>query len=206
MKAKIILTACVSLLIAGVAVWKLPAIAQRLSVDKENTKAQLLERINRSPDVPQRVVETDDTPLRITEAMVKVISGEEFTRTTGKTTDLISVSSVPNFSVLNVSDKVITGFMLMFRDPVRGGSRVIGFNRVKIEPGESYSVMRDTMVASPMTTVADDRGVRQQVGSKLEAANFWIGTGNHADSFITVGKVSFADGTTWMITEGGEIR
>lgn len=206
MKKNITLVSCVVILTVGFTIWKFPAIGQKVISDKENVKEQLLDRINQSPDIQLRIVENDDSPLRISEAKVKVISGEDYTKLTGKATDLKSLSSIPTFRVINVSDKVITGFMLMFRDPVRSSSRIIGFDKLKVNPGESYSMVRDDMVSSKVTTLADDLGVRQNVSSKMEVENYWIATGNHSDSFFTVGKVTFADGSTWTIKEEGEVR
>ncbi len=206
MKKKVLIAGCFVFLVAGFTVWKSSAIGQRLGLDRKKSKEVILNRIDRASDVEHRVVENTDTPLRIAEAKVKVISGEELTVLTGKATNFESLSSLPDLKVWNSSDKVIAGFMLMFRDPILESSRIISFNNLKMEPGETYSVLREDMISSPVTTVAGELGARLETRSKKESEKYWITTGEQARSYVTVGKVVFADGSTWMITEGGELR
>lgn len=212
MKKTYLLSGCAVLLVVMTitSVWKISAFGQTeirpSNKDDGSNKDLLLQRIERSPALPVSVIESSDSPVRITEASVKVISGDEFTKLTGKVNELTTVSSLPTFSIVNNSDRIVSGFMLMFRDPVRTTSRIISFNNLRILPGETYSVERDDMVSGEVGVFADSSGPRKMIGAKAESPNYWIANGNFSDSFVTIGKVTFADGGSWIIAEGGGIR
>jgi hypothetical protein len=40
----------------------------------------------------------------------------------------------------------------------------------------------------------------------MESEQYWLTFAERSDLFITVGKVSFDDGSGWLIKEGGEVR
>lgn len=181
--------------------------SQQLQVSNEKEKNEMVERIEKSADQQVRVLENNDSPVRITETKVKEITGSEFTRLTGKTTDLATVSSVPEVKVINNSGKTVTGFILAIRDPKSRTLRTFSPYKVSMAPGETYTVRQDQFVISGKTTVADDQGVRQElIKPKMDSEKFWITFAERSDFFVTVGMVFFEDQSKWMIQEGGEIQ
>lgn len=202
------ITIVMGLLLAatGLAFWTFPATGQQTQRDPHDKRSLLVEKVGNLPDVQHRVVEDESTPLRIVSAGVKVISGEDYSRLTGHALDLDRVSSLPDLQVTNVSDRPIVAFMFMVRDPEVGISRVIEVTRLNIQPGSSYSLLRDDMVSEEAGFVADGSGVRKEQRSKFESKNYWVSNVNHLGSYLTIGQVTFSDGSSWMISEGGEIR
>jgi len=154
------------------------------------------------------VLENGDSPLRVSEARVKEISGFQFTRLTGKTTDLPLVSSVPEASLVNSSGKTITGFVFVVRDPESKVTRGIIQNRVSIAPGQTFSVIRQAFLKSESVTMAEANGQIQQklVQADMNSEKYWMPFADRSRLFATVAKVSFQDGTVWRVQEGAEIR
>lgn len=209
MKTKIIFLgySLVALGVVGLVGWQFPTSSQRLTVADQKEKTGILESISRPPDVAQLFLENSDTPLRITDAKVKVISGTEFTSLIGKTTDLVQISSLPNVKLLNTSDKTVTGFMLSFRDPIRQKTRSLRFSKLNLMSGKSYVVTPDDVVSLEQKTVTDDKGTRlEAIKSRMESEKYWITVGNQPDYFIMVGAVDFQDGTRWIVKEEGGIQ
>src|ERR1044071_7645704 len=95
-RKRILLTSClVSLLLAVTFALTVITHSQQLQVLNEEAKNAALEQIENSVDQPLRIAGNDDSPFTIVEARVKEVSGAQFTRLTGRTTDLVTVSSVP---------------------------------------------------------------------------------------------------------------
>lgn len=208
-KRKAILFACCLIGLVGIVgvVLSVRTSSQQLQVSNQKEKNELVEKIEKSADQQVRVLENNDSPLRIVETKVKEITGSEFTRLTGKTTDLVTVSSVPEVKVVNNSGKTVTGFMLAIRDPKSKNLRTFSPYKVSIEPGETYTVRQDQIVISEKVTVADDKGVRQELmRPKMDSEKFWITFAGRSEFFVTVGMVFFEDKSKWMIQEGGEIQ
>lgn len=165
---------------------------------------------NAQGDIEQtlRVAENDDSPLRVSEAKVKEISGFEFTQLTGNTTALPVVSSVPEVRLLNSSAKTITGFVFVVRDPESKISRGVVQNKVSIAPGETFAIARQSFLKSESVTVAEPGGQIHQKRIQPDATSekYWMPFALRARLFVTVAKVSFQDGTLWRVREGAEIR
>ncbi len=206
---KMILFACClvfSFLAAG-PILSVKTNSQQLQVANQKEKSDLIEKIEKSADQTLRVLENNDSPLRIVETKVKEITGSEFTRLTGKTTNLLTVSSVPEVKVVNNSGKTVTGFILAIRDPKTKNLQTFSPYKVAIAPGENYTVRQDQFITSEKVTVADDKGVRQEIiRPKMDSEKFWITFAERSNFFVTVGMVHFEDKSKWMIQEGGEIQ
>jgi hypothetical protein len=183
--------------------WESPTSGQRIKITDEPRKNQILEKISGSPDIVQSFIDHADTPLSITQAKGKVISGADFTSLVGKTTDLREIASLPTVHLVNTSDKSISGFMLGFTNPTTNRMRIITFHKLSVKSGHPYVVSPEALVTSPRVTVTDDNGAREVVRSKMESEKYWITLGNPSDYFISVGKVSFEDGTEWIVNDEG---
>jgi hypothetical protein len=193
----------------------LSAVALAIGVQTKNqkrlnqkVKQDLLEKIEKSPEQSLRVVENDDSPLRIVQAAVKEAEGSEYTKLTGRTTELAAVPTVPEARLFNSSGKTITSFAIAVRNPHSRSIRGFIQRSVSIAPGETYTVERQHFLNPDKITVPDgERGVRQKlVLPKLDSEKFWINFGKRSDLFITIGRVQFDDASTWTLEEGGEIR
>jgi hypothetical protein len=174
----------------------------------QKVKQELLEKVAKSPEQPLRVVENDDSPLRIVQAVVKEAEGSDFTALTGKTTSLAAVPSVPEAKLMNTSGKTITSFAIAVRDPHTRSIRGFVQRAVSIAPGETYTVERQHFLnPEKITSPGGARGFSQKlVQPKADSENYWISFARRADLFITIGRVQFEDASSWTIKEGGEIR
>lgn len=208
-RKRILLVCCgISLLLAVTFALTVKTHSQQLQVLDQKTENAALEEVERSVDQPMRVLGNVDSPFRIVEARVKEVSGEQFTRLTGRTTDLVTVSTVPEIELVNTSGKAITGFVIGIRDPHSRTTRTLAQRKVSIAPGETYIVRREHFVNPQQVTVADDNGQFHQklVQPKKNSEKYWLPFAGRSDIFVTVGCVNFDDGTTWMIKKGGEVK
>lgn len=171
-------------------------------------KETLLKQIEESPEQPLRILGNDDSPLKLIEANVKEIPGSFFTRLTGRTTDLAVISSVPEARVVNASEQTVTRFMLFVRDPRSRTTRGIVQSKIALKPGETYLVSRDHFVDPEKITMAGEDGKARQmlVRPGLDSEKRWIQFAARPDLFVTIAKVDFEDGSSWVIKEGGEVK
>lgn len=206
---KVLLACCaVSLLFVAIVALSIRTHSQQLQARDQNARNDPLEQLENSLDQPLRIAGNDDCPFRILEAKTRRVSGSEFTKLTGRTTDLASVASVPEVTLVNNFGKTITAFVLAIRDPKTRATRGFVQRKVSIGPGETYIVKREHFVDSEKQTVADEKGaVREKwILPKMDSEKYWIQFPGQAEMFITVGQVSFADGSSWMIKQGGEVK
>jgi hypothetical protein len=181
--------------------------SQQPQVLSKNNKDSLIRYVENSQDLPLRVAENDDCPLRIVQATVKEIPGSDFSMLTGRTTDLVTVSSVPEVKLLNTSGETITGFVVVVREPQLRITRGFVQEKISIDPGESYLIKRQHFVKSEKTTIASANGPARQstVLPGLDSEEYWLKFGG-SDVFVTIGKVTFKSGSSWLIKEGSEVR
>lgn len=181
--------------------------SQQRQVLNQNSKDTLLKQVENSMDLPLRVAGNENCPFRIIQATVKEISGSDFTRLTGKTTDLVTVSSNPEVKLVNTSGKTITGFVIAIRDPQSQTTSTLVNLKASIPPGESYIVKREQFVKSEKATVASGGQVRETlVQPKMDSEKYWLQFAGRSDIFITVGAVMLNDGSRWMIKDGGDVK
>jgi hypothetical protein len=208
-RRKISFVCCVvSLLLAAIFALSIRTNSQQLQVLNQKAKNAVLEQIKNSTDQPLRVVGNDDCPLRIVEVKVKEVSGPQFTELTQKTTNLETVSSVPEVELVNTSGKTITEFVIAIRDPLSRTTRTLVRLKLSLAPGGTYVVKRTHFVSPEQMAVANEDGsVRQTlVRPQIDSEKYWLQFARRSDIFITVGQVSFDDGSSWKIKEGGEVR
>lgn len=200
--------AVVALLGAATFGLTLKTASQQLHSSMSTGPGNIFQQIEKSADQPIRVVETADSPVHILGAKVKEISGSDFTKLTGQKTSLDTVSSVPEVQFLNSSAKAITGFVFVIRDPGSKTSRGIVQTKVLIPQGETYTIQRQAFLRGEWTSSVDKDG---QITTKfaprdLNSEKYWISFANRSELFVTVAHVSFQDGSTWTVKEGGEIQ
>ncbi|HEX3558377.1 MAG TPA: hypothetical protein VHU19_04190 [Pyrinomonadaceae bacterium] len=173
-----------------------------------DAREEALKQVNESPDQLLRVVGNDDCPLRIVTAKVKEVPGALFTKLTGKTTDLVTISSAPEVTLLNTSGQTITKFMLIVREPKSRKTRGVIQHDVSVRPGETYVINRELFITPDkvMTADAKEQAQRTVVNPGIKSERGWIEFAARPDLFVTVGLINFEDGSSWTIKEGGEVR
>ncbi len=186
----------------------LKTTSQQLHSSNSTGTVSTLQQIEKSADQPLRVVETADSPLRILGAKVKEISGSDFEKLTGQKTSLNTVCSVPEVQLLNSSEKAITGFVLVIRDPASKTTRGIVQTKILIPQGETFTARRQAFMRAEWTSSVDNEG---EISARLAHRNmnsekFWISFASRSDLFVTVARVNFQDGSSWKVKEGGEIQ
>jgi hypothetical protein len=202
-------TGAIALVIVGVVTFGLTlrTRSQQLHSSNSTRTDTTLQQIENSADQPMRVVENADSPLRILGAKVKEVTGPDFTRLTGVKTNLGTVCSVPEVQLLNSSGKAITGFVLVIRDPASKTTRGIVQSKIFIEQGKMYTADRKSFLRSEWTSPADKDVTTTRVAQRdIDSERYWISFASRADLFVTVARVSFQDGSTWTLKEGGEIQ
>jgi hypothetical protein len=180
---------------------------QRRVLDQDGKDA-LLRVVHNAPDLPLRVAGNDGCPFKIIQASVKELPASDFTRLTGRATEMASVSTVPEVKLVNTSGDTITGFIIAIRDPQSQMTRGFVQQKISVPPGGDYVIKRDHFVDPDKVTVADAAGRSQQklIRPKMDAEKYWLPFAPRSDIFITVGRVTFANGTNWMIKQGDDIR
>jgi len=196
------------LLLAVTLVVNVRTHSQNLQTLDQRAENDLAEQIENSLDQPLRIVGNDDCPLGIVEAKVKEVSGRQFTRLTGRTTNLVSVSSVPEVELANTSGRVVTEFAIAVRDPQSRTSLRLNQRRVSVAPGDTYTVKREHFVGSEKVTTASENGRiwHTLVRPKMNSEKYWLQFAERSDLFVSVRSVTFDDGTSWMRKGGGEVR
>lgn len=178
---------------------------QTLNQQSKNT---LIEQIERSADQPLRAVFNEEPPFKIVEAKVKVISGPQFTKLTGAATDFAVISSVPEITLVNTSGKTITEFTIILRNPKLRAGRSMLQRKASVAPGETYVVKRDHFLTPGKAPGGggSTSGGRPPGLPGMESEQYWVTFGERSDLFVTVYKVGFDDGSSWLLKEGGEVR
>lgn len=187
-----------------------------LSVRSSNRHSQVLNQKDRDvllkqvedlPEVPIRVIENSDSPLKISQATVKEIPSADYTKLTGKTTSFVSVASFPRAILINTSGKTITGFIFGIRDPKTKTLQTLNQQKISLPAGATYTITREHFLAPEKTMRADNSGVRPQLSlPEADSEKYWINFAERSDLFVTVGMVFYEDGSRWTIKEEGEIK
>lgn len=206
---KLILFGCISVfLLSSVALaLNVKTNSQSLKTSNHMAQTDALRQIEASPENPLRILGNDDCPLRIVEAKAKEVPGTLFTKLTGMVTDLETVSSVPEVSLVNASGQTIKKFFLLVRNPEANFTRGVG-RKIVIKPGETYAVKREYFAAPKKiaTSEGNSRIHETLTAPGMDSEKMWINKGVPSDLYVTVARIEFEDGSTWTLKEGGEVR
>ena len=120
-----------------------------------------------------------------------------FRKLTGKTVSLDAVSSVPEVTLANTSEKPITEFILAVRNPESGTGRGFVQSGVAIAPGEVYVVRRHHFVAPERAMVTGENGETHStmLQPKMDSGQYWLQFAQRSDMYLTVCRVTFNDGS-----------
>ena len=182
--------------------------SQQLQPSASNVHNDESQQIEKLVDQPLRVLENNDSPLRILEARVKEIPGSQFVKLTGKKTDLPAVCSVPEVKLFNGSVKTITGFSLAVRDPESKTTRGIIQSKIKIVPGTTFTAARESFLRPEWVSTSDKEGQENPhlAQPKINSEKYWLSFASRATLFVIVVQVKFEDGSEWTVKEGGDIK
>lgn len=181
--------------------------SRQSQVLKQKDRGVLLKQVEDLPELPIRVVENSDSPLKISQATVKEILGADYTRLTGRTTSFASVASFPYAILINTSGKTITGFIFGIRDPKTKALQTLSQEKISLPAGATHTIKREHFLAPEKTMTADNSGVRPRLSlPKADSEKYWIDFAERSDLFVTVGMVFYEDGSSWTIKEEGEIK
>jgi hypothetical protein len=189
------------ILIAGcfVALLAMSVFVIGKTTDKEITlsdnQKEVIAQAEQSQDLSLAVVGNSDSPLRISETRVKQISAFQFSQLTGKRTNLAFLSSVPEVRLTNVSQMPVTSFILVIRDPKGKKTRMLIQGKISIPPGETYIVKRQHFIKPEFL---QNKNVPFELGMNSE--NFWIEFAPISDVYVTIGQLTFSDGSLWKIS------
>lgn len=173
-------------------------------ISAQQPSGALLKKIKDDPGLPLAISASPDAPAMITEAISKEISSVDLRNLTGIDAGSASYFSFPEVKVLNTSGKVITVFSVILQ--IKNTGRFYGLqpSRLKLEPNESYVIKPNNWVSSQKikvtTRTSSEGGKVERVNRDLDfdSPEMWI-PGGVSDVFLTIGGVTFSDGTDWKV-------
>jgi hypothetical protein len=170
----------------------------------DQEKKRIIREIENSPDQFLKVAANEDCPMKIIDAKVKEVPDHIFSRLTGTVARTTRVITVPDITLMNTSDKTITGMILFIRDPKTLQARGLQPHKMSVRPGESYNVGRARWSGEEKITTTDATGQArtQRIPRGMDSEKQWLNFALREDFYITVGQVTFEDGSKWQIKSG----
>lgn len=190
------------LVLSGVSV----ARSLRVRSQAHQTKRDaLVQQVEQAADFPLRIQQDTDTPLSILEAKVKEISAADYEKLTSNKANSPLIVSAPEVRMLNVSNKTISGVMLIVDDVSAQRSTGIYMHHLAIEPGTTFTILPANFVKPEYLTSADASGSAKAVlQSPMKSQKFWLPFADKSQIQVRV-SVEFQDGTKWFNKgQGGE--
>lgn len=165
---------------------------------KSTPKDALVEQIERSPGFPLKIKQDDDTPLRILDARVKVVSAADYERLTSERSAIPEVISAPEVSVVNVSTKTISRIMLVVNDVSASKSQGIVVRHLSLAPGATYRIVGSNFVKKETITTSDQNGNPTTLAKpSMRSKGYWLPFADKSQVEVRIG-VEFQDGTVWF--------
>jgi hypothetical protein len=164
-------------------------------------KKALIDRIRSLPsnDVPS--IDPVGLPLHIVSASSREIPKLVFREITGEASHQRTMSTYPEITLVNTSQKTITGFTILMKNNLDSMGHAIVMKRVSIAPGATY-LLPSAKWPKPekVTTERDGKFVSVVKIPGLDSPKAWL-PGSASDSKVVVGMVTFSDGTTWTVSD-----
>lgn len=169
-------------------------------ISAQQTSSNLLVKVKNDPGLPLTIDISPETPVMITEAVSREISGVDFRTLTGVDAGAASLFSFPEVKVLNTSGKVVTSFSLILQMKNTGRFYFVKHSKLKLEPNDSFVIKSDHWVPSPKVTIRTEGGKVEKVNRVLDfdSPEMWI-PGRISDVSLVIGGVGFSDGTEWTV-------
>lgn len=192
-------TVLMSAVIAVMAVaWNTGKIALAGKSSQAEGKGRILERVRKSPDISVLTGNADGSPLFIRDAGVKEISGEEYQLLTGNKSDSGRQVSYPNVEIVNNSGKVVTTLIVCFQagDSVRRRCHMV--HDFSWQPAASLSIESwKWIIPTVRLRQTGNKFEEDKSRPDLDRAEMWQ-QGRATDFVVYVGKIDFADGSSWI--------
>lgn len=133
-------------------------------------------------DFPLRAEQDEDTPLKILEAQVKIVSGDHYHELTSQPAPVREVISVPRVILQNVSNKTVVGIGLIISDKGANIKRGIYMKDQSIKPGQRFTILPENFV--------------RVGGNPAKNPKFWLDAADKSQVVVRV-VAFFEDGSKW---------
>jgi hypothetical protein len=178
------------------------AIGGQKITDQE--KAARLAAIRSLPRSEVNSISLDGTPIQIQTATAREVSKATFRQLTGEASRFRSMSTYPDVTVVNVSQKTITSIMIMIKSSADApyGSHGLMTKDMSMAPGATYTFESVKWPKADKVFVEKDGkfiSVLRQPG--LDSAKSWL-PGVASDLTVAIVNVVFEDGTQWTVPSG----
>lgn len=131
---------------------------------------------------PLQAEQDEDTPLKILDARVNVISRNQYQALTSQGTMFREIISVPRVAMQNVSNKTIVGVTLIISDKVTKTKRGLYIKEQSIRPGQQFTVLPENFV--------------RVGGNPARNPKFWLDAMDKSQVSVRV-VAFFEDGSMW---------
>lgn len=135
----------ISLLFVGIFTFLIVGVVIAGSI---NNKEKTETNIGKGQDFTLQNMQDEDSPVKILEATVKVISPQQYQEFTTDSTTLQELISVPKVTIQNVSEKTITGIALMINDNVANTRKGYYLRNQSIKSGEQFVIQAESLVGA----------------------------------------------------------
>lgn len=176
------------------------ANAQKGANSGERRKKEMINRIKASNAVQIFSDNSLGSPVYIQEAVVKEITGDDFTMLTGEASSQFAHSTFPDVNLVNNTSQTLKSFAIVVKtdNKPRDGWGVLKEN-LSIPPGDIYKIDSSEWPKAERLSIQKGgqfTSVLRKPG--LDSAKAWI-PGAASDLKVTVGFAEFEDGSQWMI-------
>jgi len=130
-----------------------------------------------------RAEQDEDAPLKVLDARVNVIMGDQYHDLTGLPGRMGEVISVPQVVMKNVSNRRITGVGLIISDKAANIKRGFYIRDQSILPGQNFTIRPENLV--------------RVGGNPAKNPKFWLDAVDKARITVRVGAF-FEDGSMWV--------
>lgn len=175
------------------------AIGRQKVTDQE--RAARITTIRSLPRTEVNSITLDGAPVQIQTATTREVSKSTFRQLTGETARFRSMSTYPDVTVVNVSQKTINSMMIMIKSKADTsyGTHGLMTKDMSMASGHSYTFESSKWTPAEKLFVQKDgkfTPVLRQPG--LDSAKSWV-PGIASDLTIVIVNVVFDDGTQWRV-------
>ncbi|MEK6303697.1 MAG: hypothetical protein AABO41_23580 [Acidobacteriota bacterium] len=171
--------------------------SSKLSAAEPDT--EMVKKIKQHPDLPIDFETQEAAPLSIEQAGVKEITKAEFRRLTGIVADSTKYAAFPKVTLVNQTDKRMTGFALFLKNNTTGRTHFMKRTGTSIEPHSGYSVVpADWVAPEKLVQAASSAGEAKIIKKKasFDSGKMWL-PASASDLALKVVEVYFEDGSSW---------
>jgi hypothetical protein len=166
-------------------------------------KKQIIEKFKQYPDIPINSENIEGVPLLIQGAVVKQITQADYNQLTGAVTDSSKITSFPSITLLNNTDRRVTGFALLLKNNHTEQMYFVRLSKIIVEPYGTYSVLSNEWIPPDKLAQATSSGqvttnTKKQSTPDLDSQKMWLAGGAN-DLVVKIGMVDFESGSRWLM-------